>query len=612
MRIIEMFRGQGIELYEQDGTVHYRTDRLLDAGVLLQLRIHRHRIKLELCRWREKQEALLAAAPMWQSENGQSFHDRFALQMEPVQGNRNIIACAFGGTHAVTVTRQFFVAFLSQHSEQTVIFDDAVHEMEKIRSCVGDEFDIDAMLEQNRIRSTLDLHNLLQLGMTGGSNDPDITLAARCAYYEIDSRGIDNHPLGQVTATFHLHEELRRRYAGLFNRINCENPFGYMNKERLQWAWSVFGPASHNLQVMARVVYSALSRNGLHVNLQKAKTTRESLRAELATADTNRAEKIKYRLSHFLDKMTKTRLFPTRFAPLRTGRMSLTGDVNFQGIPHTGGVRECIVPSAGHVFLMVDFKMLELAVIAHAVQVQFGLRSCMAEAINAGRDLHQHVASLIFNKPDVTSHERKQAKSLNFGIPGGLGHKSLCEWAQKHYGIEWTEQEALALREQWLDLFPEMRCFLRSVPADRNGVLTITGRLRANTEFTQNRNTIFQGLAADGMAMVLWKLYREGHRIVSAIHDEVILEIPVESDLDQTIGEIENLMIAGMKDAAPDMNFSVESFVSMTLAKKDCRASLCDTPSRANALAGCQPRKLQRKGLPFTTAYLNEICPEDV
>jgi hypothetical protein len=60
------------------------------------------------------------------------------------------------------------------------------------------------------------------------------------------------------------------------------------------------------------------------------------------------------------------------------------------------------------------------------------------------------------------------------------------------------------------------------------GVATLTGRLRGRVRYSQARNTPFQGLAADGAALALFELAREGFRVVGFVHDEVLVELPDE------------------------------------------------------------------------------------
>jgi hypothetical protein len=60
------------------------------------------------------------------------------------------------------------------------------------------------------------------------------------------------------------------------------------------------------------------------------------------------------------------------------------------------------------------------------------------------------------------------------------------------------------------------------------GVATLTGRLRGRVRYSQARNTPFQGLAADGAALALFALVKEGFRVVGFVHDEVLVELPDE------------------------------------------------------------------------------------
>jgi hypothetical protein len=46
--------------------------------------------------------------------------------------------------------------------------------------------------------------------------------------------------------------------------------------------------------------------------------------------------------------------------------------------------------------------------------------------------------------------------------------------------------------------------------------------------YSQARNTPIQGLAADGAALALFELVKEGFRVVGFVHDEVLVELPDE------------------------------------------------------------------------------------
>jgi hypothetical protein len=94
--------------------------------------------------------------------------------------------------------------------------------------------------------------------------------------------------------------------------------------------------------------------------------------------------------------------------------------------------------------------------------------------------------------------------------------------------------------------------------AGRAGVFTLTGRLRGHANYTARHNTIFQGLAADGAKLGLWKLWRAGFRIVNFIHDQVLIEVAANADLQANAETIRELMIAGMKEVIPNIRIDVK------------------------------------------------------
>lgn len=56
--------------------------------------------------------------------------------------------------------------------------------------------------------------------------------------------------------------------------------------------------------------------------------------------------------------------------------------------------------------------------------------------------------------------------------------------------------------------------------------VTLTGRIRGNTTYTQQRNTPFQSLASDGAKRALGRLVLAGYRVVGFVHDEILVELP--------------------------------------------------------------------------------------
>ena len=76
-------------------------------------------------------------------------------------------------------------------------------------------------------------------------------------------------------------------------------------------------------------------------------------------------------------------------------------------------------------------------------------------------------------------------------------------------GINFPWQPALAAKLHAREAHFELHNVVRNW-AGRRPVFTVTGRLRANTTFCSSRNTVFQGAAADGAILALWRVWRAG------------------------------------------------------------------------------------------------------
>jgi DNA polymerase I-like protein with 3'-5' exonuclease and polymerase domains len=64
--------------------------------------------------------------------------------------------------------------------------------------------------------------------------------------------------------------------------------------------------------------------------------------------------------------------------------------------------------------------------------------------------------------------------------------------------------------------------------------------VRGGVRYTQEKNTPFQGLAADGMKLAVFKLARHGFRTVAVIHDEVVVEIPDDAHIEENVIKIKS------------------------------------------------------------------------
>jgi hypothetical protein len=103
------------------------------------------------------------------------------------------------------------------------------------------------------------------------------------------------------------------------------------------------------------------------------------------------------------------------------------------------------------------------------------------------------------------------------------------------------------------------------------GVATLTGRIRGRVRYSQARNTPFQGLAADGAALALFELVKEGFRIVGFVHDEILVELPDEGGYvsEAKVRRVEVIMCRAMESVlVGDIPVGCEAALSARWNKK--------------------------------------------
>lgn len=243
-----------------------------------------------------------------------------------------------------------------------------------------------------------------------------------------------------------------------------------------------------------------------------------------------------------------------------TGRLSST-EPNLQNIPTRTELgkklRKVFKAEEGNIFLDADYSQVELRVLAHMSNDQ-----TMIDAFNSGADIHTISASQVFKVPveEVSKQLRSKAKAVNFGIVYGISEFGLAEQ------IDIKRNEAKQYIEQYLETYHGIKEFMDDVVegAKRKGyVETIFSRRRYIPELSSNNymvrkfgdraamNTPIQGTAADIMKIAMIKVYNElknkglKSKIVLQIHDELLLEVPMEEK-----EEVSNLLKECMESAA--------------------------------------------------------------
>jgi DNA polymerase-1 len=226
-----------------------------------------------------------------------------------------------------------------------------------------------------------------------------------------------------------------------------------------------------------------------------------------------------------------------------TGRLS-SAEPNLQNIPIRTELgrqmRKVFVADDGCVLVDADYSQIELRVLAHMSQDEQLIR-----AYNENTDIHRLTASQVFHvKPtDVTPEQRSSAKAVNFGIIYGISAFGLSD------GLQIGKKEAERYIEGYFETYPGVKQYMDKVVADAttNGYAeTLFKRRRLMPELKSSNynqrsfgeraamNMPIQGTAADiiklAMLRVDERLKRENlkTRIVLQIHDELLLEAPID------------------------------------------------------------------------------------
>lgn len=241
-----------------------------------------------------------------------------------------------------------------------------------------------------------------------------------------------------------------------------------------------------------------------------------------------------------------------------TGRLS-SSNPNLQNIPVRGvfgpRMRACFVSAPGKLLVSADYSQVELRILAHMAKDPI-----LSESFQKEEDIHSRTASLLFDvePKDVTPDQRRQAKTINFGLIYGMGPQKLGQ----DLGI--GVKEAKAFIERYFERLGALRVFYDSVEKsarDKGYVTTISGRRRYIPDITSNNNQLrsqarrqainarVQGSAADVIKMAMLAISRDkelqklGARLLLQIHDELVMEVPAANA--QKAGERMTRLMAG-------------------------------------------------------------------
>ena len=230
-------------------------------------------------------------------------------------------------------------------------------------------------------------------------------------------------------------------------------------------------------------------------------------------------------------------------AATQTGRLS-SSEPNLQNISvrdeEGREIRKAFLPEEGCVLVSSDYHQVELRILAHMAKVPNLIKAFQNEM-----DIHSQTAMDLFDcsLEEVTPLQRRQAKTVNFGIVYGISDFGLAS----QLGV--SRFEARDFIEKYYRVYPEIKTYMESVIhfCKENGyVETLCHRRREIPEIHDKNKQIqafgeraamnapIQGTAADliKLAMIqVREMIDENHlkaKMILQVHDELIFNVPLE------------------------------------------------------------------------------------
>ena len=250
----------------------------------------------------------------------------------------------------------------------------------------------------------------------------------------------------------------------------------------------------------------------------------------------------------------------------QTFRMSCSKP-NLQGLPKE--LRPYIKPKENHVFIIADYSTIEMRVLAEIANV-----SPLIDLLNKGADLHVSTAEAVFKDQHIDKIKRQVGKVINFGLIYGLTPYGLANCINSLQGVKINEKEAERFMDAYFERFPEVKSYQnQQLKADiittlggryweeRNGLLELKPR--------QRFNYAIQSSSAEGLKEALNLVMKDKKRewmLIAAIHDEIVLEVPIES-ANEAKCFLEKQMIEGMSKVIKKVPIVVDSKIARTWVK---------------------------------------------
>lgn len=228
-------------------------------------------------------------------------------------------------------------------------------------------------------------------------------------------------------------------------------------------------------------------------------------------------------------------------AVVATGRLS-SANPNLQNIPVRTPmgreIRKVFIPSQSeNYFLSADYSQIELRIIAH-----FSEDEHFIAAFKNGEDIHAATAAKIYGLQisDVTSDQRRKAKSANFAISYGTTAFGLSQT------LDIPRKEAQELIDSYYQNYPKVKALMDSYiqsAREKGYVETMFHRRRYTPDINSQNATIrgiaernainapIQGTAADIIKIAMNRIHEKmlslhlKSKMILQVHDELNFDV---------------------------------------------------------------------------------------
>ncbi|CXI55369.1 plastid replication-repair enzyme, putative [Plasmodium berghei] len=263
----------------------------------------------------------------------------------------------------------------------------------------------------------------------------------------------------------------------------------------------------------------------------------------------------------------KTNKIHTTFNQLKTfsGRFS-SEKPNLQQIPRQKNIREIFIPTENNIFIIADFKQIELKIAAEITNDEI-----MLKAYNNNIDLHTLTASIITKKGinEINKEDRHVAKAINFGLLYGMNYVNLRTYANTYYNVKMNLDQCLYFYNsffehykglsRWHNIVKQTKALEYSTLSNRKVVFPYFS-------FTKALNYPVQGTCADILKLALVELYKNlrhiNGKIILCVHDEIIIEVDKKHQ-----EEALRILVESMENSASFFLKKVKCEVSIKIAQ---------------------------------------------